>query len=318
MKPRVLSMADTADCDDVLDPLRRVAEVLVRPADQAFLREQVGDFDVYLASLHVRLDAETIASAKQLKAIVTPSTGLDHIDIAAAQRRGIAVLCLKDDREFLNSLTATAELAWALLLSVVRRLPWAVQAAHSGDWARDRFRGHQLSGKTLGIIGYGRLGSMVAEYGKAFRMRVIATDVTHRPAASGVAMVPLADLLPQADVISIHVHLTDQTRGLVGREQFAKMKRGAVLINTSRGAIVDEAALLDALSSGALLGAGVDVIDGEWRKDLDQHALIRHAATHQNLVISPHIGGVTYESQRMAYARTIEMILKFLNEKAMI
>jgi D-3-phosphoglycerate dehydrogenase len=193
-----------------------------------------------------------------------------------------------------------------------------VQAAHSGDWARDRFRGHQLSGKTLGIIGYGRLGSMVAEFGKTFRMRVVATDVTRRPAASGVTMMSLAELLPQADVISIHVHLTDQTRGMLGREQFARMKRGAVLINTSRGAIVDEAALLDALNTGALLGAGLDVIDGEWRTDLAQHPLIQHAATHQNLVISPHIGGVTYQSQRMAYARTVEMIVNFLRERTLI
>jgi D-3-phosphoglycerate dehydrogenase len=311
-------MADTADCDDVLDPLRRVAEVVLRAADETALRQQIGDFDVYLASLHVRLDGETIDAATRLKAIVTPSTGLDHIDLAAAERRGIAVLSLRDDKEFLNSLTATAELTWALLLCVVRRLPWAVQAAHSGDWARDRFRGHQLSGKTLGIIGDGRLGSMVAEFGKAFRMRVIATDVTHRPAASGVAMMPLPELLAQADVISIHVHLTDQTRGMIGREQLARMKPGAVLINTSRGAIVDEQALLAALNSGALLGAGLDVIDGEWRPDLAQHPSIQYAATHQNLVISPHIGGVTHESQRMAYARTVEMILNFLRERTLI
>src|SRR5205823_5817489 len=163
-----------------------VADVVVSPADPKVLREQLGQFDVYLASLHVRLDGETIAGAERLKAIVTPSTGSDHIDIPAATRRGIPVLTLKDDRAFIDT-------------------------------------------------------------------------------------------------------LTDQTRGMIGREQFAKMKRGAVLINTSRGAIIDEAALLDALSSGALLGAGLDVIDGEWRKDLDQHPLIRYAATHQNLVISPHI-----------------------------
>jgi D-3-phosphoglycerate dehydrogenase len=311
-------MADTADCDDVLDPVRRVAELVVRPADQQVLRAQIAEFDLYIAALQVRLDAETIESAPRLKAIVTPSTGLDHIDVKAAQRRGVAVLSLRDDKDFLNQLTATAELAWALLLSVMRRLPWAVQAAHSGDWARDRFRGHQLSGKTLGIIGYGRLGSMVAEFGKAFRMRVLATDVTSKPAAAGVEMMPLEQLLPQADVISIHVHLTDQTRGLLGREQILKMKRGAVLINTSRGAIVDEAALLDALNSGALLGAGLDVIDGEWRDDLPQHPLIRYAATHQNLVICPHIGGVTHESQRLAYARTVEMAMNFLRERSMI
>ena len=318
MAIRVLSMADTSDCDDVLDPLRRVADVVVRPADADILRDQISEADIYLASLHVRVDAVTIDAAKKLKAIVTPSTGLDHIDLPAAQRRGVAVLSLKDDKTFLNSLTATAELAWALLLSVVRRLPWAVQAAHSGDWARDRFRGHQLSGKTLGIVGYGRLGRMVGEFGKAFRMRVIATDITSLEPQSGVELMPLAKLLPQADVVSIHVHLTDSTRGMIGRAQLASIKRGAVLINTSRGAIIDESALLDALSSGHLLGAGLDVIDGEWRSDIAQHPLIQYATNHQNLVISPHIGGVTYESQRMAYARTVEVILNFLREKELI
>jgi D-3-phosphoglycerate dehydrogenase len=318
MPLRVLSMADTAECDDALDPLRRVAEVDIRPADTRALRETIGEFDVYLASLQAQLDAAAIDAAGRLKVIATPSTGLDHIDVAAAKRRGIPIVCLKDDIEFLNRLTATAELAWALLLSVMRRLPWAVQAAHRGDWARDRYRGHQLSGRTLGIVGYGRLGSMVAEFGKTFRMRVLATDVTRKPAAPGVEMMPLAQLLPQADVISIHVHLTDQTRGLISRQQIASMKRGAVLINTSRGAILDEAALLDALNSGALLGAGLDVIDGEWRTDLDRHPLIMYAARHENLVISPHIGGVTYESQRLAYARTVEMILNVLRDKGLI
>jgi len=318
MAIRVLSLADTSECDEVLDPLRRVADVAVRPADAAILREQITETDIYLAALQVRIDAAVIDSAKKLKAIATPSTGLDHIDLAAAQQRGVAVLSLKDDREFLNSLTATAELAWALLLSVVRRLPWAVQAAHSGDWARDRFRGHQLSGKTLGIVGYGRLGRMVGEFGKAFRMRVIATDVGGVTPAPGVELMPLKKLLPQADVVSIHVHLTDQTRGMIGREQFRAIKQDAVLINTSRGAIVDEPALLDALETGKLLGAGLDVIDGEWRPDIAEHPLIQYASKHQNLVISPHIGGVTFESQRMAYARTIEMILHFLREKQLI
>jgi D-3-phosphoglycerate dehydrogenase len=318
MKLRVLSMADMADCDDVLDPLRRVADVVVRPPDADVLRASVGEFDIYLAALQVRLDGPTIERAARLRAIATPSTGLDHIDLLAAERRGIAVLSLRDDKEFLDRLTATAELAWGLLLSVMRRLPWAVQAAHRGDWARDRFRGHQLSGRTLGIIGYGRLGRMMGEFARAFRMRVIATDITRTPPAAGVELMPLEALLPQADVVSIHVHLTDHTRGMIGRPQFAQMKRGAVLINTSRGAIVDEAALLEALDSGALLGAGLDVIDGEWRSDLPDHPLIAYAAAHQNLVISPHIGGVTYESQRLAYARTVEMILNFLREKGLI
>jgi D-3-phosphoglycerate dehydrogenase len=285
------------------------------PADAGVLRARLGEFDAYLASLQVQLDCTTIESAAKLKVIATPSTGLDHIDLGAAQARGIPVLSLRDDKEFLSALTATAELAWGLLLSVVRRLPWAVLAAHSGDWARDRFRGHQLSGKTLGIIGYGRLGRIIGEYGKAFRMRVLATDISDVAAADHVERMPLAELLPQADVVSIHVHLTEQTRGMLGAAEFARIKRGAVLINTSRGAIIDESALLAALQDETLLGAGLDVVDGEWRTDLAQHPLIAYASSHQNLVISPHIGGVTFESQRMAYGRIVEMMINFLTAR---
>jgi D-3-phosphoglycerate dehydrogenase len=308
-------MVDTSACGDVLDPLRNVCDVVELPPDAAQLRQRVNDFDVYLASLHVRLEGDYISDNTRLKAVATPSTGHDHIDVVACQKQGIELLSLRDEKDFLDSVTATAELAWGLLLCVVRRLPWAVQSAHAGIWARDGFRGRQLSGKTLGIVGYGRLGRMVGEFGKAFRMRVLATDVHDKPAAPGVEFMSLDQLLPQADVVSLHVHLTDVTRGLIGVEQFALMKPSAVLINTSRGAIVDESALLEALERGVLGGAGLDVVDGEWRSDLENHPLIRYAAAHQNLVISPHIGGITHESQWMGFSHMVGMILDFLRKR---
>ena len=311
-------MLDMSACGDVLDPLRKVCDVVELPPDPVQLRIRVNDSDIYLASLHVRLAADQISDATRLKAVATPSTGLDHLDVATLQNRGIAVLSLRDEKQFLGGVTATAELAWALLLSVMRRLPWAVQSAHAGIWARDEFRGRQLSGKTLGIIGYGRLGRMVGEFGKAFRMRVLATDVHDKLTVPGVEFMSLKQLLPQADVVSLHVHLTDATRGLLGPDEFALLKPGAVLINTSRGAIVEESALLAALESGALGGAGLDVIDGEWRTDLVDHPLIKYAAAHQNLVISPHIGGVTHESQRMGFSHIVGMIMEFLRERRLI
>ena len=303
MTCRVLNMADVSEFPEVLDPLRRVAEVVSLPADQGLLAEQIGQFDAYLAALGVRVDRAVLSRAGRLRVIATPSTGLDHLDLEALDERGIEVLSLRSESDFLERVTATAEMAWCLLLAVVRRLPWAFDAARQGDWARDRFRGHQLSGKTLGILGYGRLGRMVAQYGLAFRMRVLARDVRPVPPAPGVEMVAIERLLAESDVLSIHIHLTDENRGLIGAAAFAQMKPGAVLVNTSRGAIVDEQALLGALVSGRLLGAGLDVIHGEWRDDLPDHPLIRYAQTHQNLVISPHVGGATFESQRMAYAQ---------------
>lgn len=316
MRWKVLSMADITACPQVLDLLAATAAVTPHEADADALRQLLPNFDAYLASLHVRLDKESLAAATQLRVIATPSTGLDHIDIDYAEARGIEIISLKDDIAFLDSITATAEMAWCLLLATVRRLPWSFASACAGEWARDAFRGHQISGKTLGILGYGRLGRMVAEYGKAFRMNVIACDNKPVAAAPGVSMVDFATLLRESDVLSVHIHLNESNRGLIGEEALRAMKPGAVLINTSRGAIVDETALFAALNSGHLGGAGLDVIDGEWNADLKSHPLIRYANGHQNLVISPHTGGVTYESQAAAYTRTVEKLRDFLEAQA--
>jgi D-3-phosphoglycerate dehydrogenase len=312
MRPRVLTTLDFSPCPGVLGPLSRVAEILFSPPVEEEVRARIGDCEAYLASLHLRLGRSLMGSAARLRVIATPSTGTDHIDLDAARERGIAVISLKDDSEFLEQVTATAELAWGLLLAVVRRLPAATDAARRGQWARDRFRGHQLSGRTLGIIGYGRLGRMTARIGRAFRMRVVACDVREVAAEPGVEMVGLDRLLAESDVVSLHVHLDDATRGLLGPAELARMKPGSILLNTSRGGLIDEEALLAALRSGQLAGAGLDVIDGEWRSDLEQHPLVEYARTHEHLVITPHIGGVTYESQELAYTRTIGKLAEYL------
>lgn len=225
MRRRVLSMADTSACPEVLAPLERAAEVVSLPARRDTLLEAIGEFDAYLASLHVRADRDVLERASRLRVIATPSTGLDHIDVVRAAERGIAVLSLKDDLVLLEKITATAEMAWALLLATVRRLPAACAAARRGRWARDEFRGRQLSGKTLGVLGYGRLGRMVAEYGKAFRMRVLACDTGPAAPAAGIEKVDWDRLLRESDVLSIHIHLTEENRGLLARDLSPRGRR---------------------------------------------------------------------------------------------
>lgn len=149
----------------------------------------------------------------------------------------------------------------------------------------------------------------MAEYGQAFRMRVLATDVREVVPAPGIRLVSFGELLRESDVLTIHIHLTEQNRRLLNEKAIRAMKKGAVLINTSRGAVVDEEALLRALEDGHLAAAGLDVIDGEWRTDLCDHPLIRYARAHQNLLISPHVGGVAVESQRMTLERITEKIV---------
>jgi D-3-phosphoglycerate dehydrogenase len=313
-KPRVLCMWDPAMAAEVFAPLDGIAELDLRGPDQAYLDSHLGDYDVYLAGLKVRLERDTVArgAAGRLRLVYTPSTGLDHLDVEALAEHGIEMRCIKTEYELLDGITATAELAFALMLATVRKVPAAHNAAMTGFWARDRYRGRQLSGKTLGVLGVGRLGRMMVDYGRGLRMNVIGCDPAPLRPLPDLEYLPFAEFAAQADVVSIHIHLTDENVNFFNAERLAQLKDGVVIVNTSRGRIIDEAALLAALQSGKVGGFGADVIVGEWRDDLAEHPLIAYAREHDNAVIVPHIGGVTHESQAASHefvvARTAEII----------
>lgn len=310
MRWKILNLADTSPFPDVLDGLHAVADITSLPASRETLERELPKFDGYLCALSLQVTDELLSECPRLRIIATPSTGWDHLNVAAMQARNIHLLSLRGEEEFLNSITATAELAWGLLLTVVRRLREATRLASDGIWARDACRGRQLSGRTLGVVGYGRLGRMMAEYGRAFRMRVLVHEQKAGDLPPGVEAVSLDRLLVESDVVSLHVHLTPDNVGLLGKSELSRIKPGAVLINTSRGAVVNETALLEALQSGHLSGAGLDVIDGEWDTHLEAHPLIRFSRENDNLVITPHIGGVTWDSQRAAYAFLAAKLLR--------
>lgn len=280
---------------DALKPLEEIACIDYQEPQYDLLLDGIEKYDAYFASAHVQTDRAVIERGKKLRVIATPSTGTDHIDVPFARSRGITLLDLAKEYELLDTFSATSEMAFCLLLALIRHLPQAFESAKKGDWARQRYSGFQLLGKTMGILGYGRLGKMTAEMAKGFRMKVSACDVRELD-APGVKQVNFNTLLAESDILSVHLHLTEETRGLLSRNAFARMKDGIIIINTSRGAIIDEEALLDALISGKVSGAGLDVIHGEWNNDLSIHPLIRYAAIHDNLIISPHIGGATVES----------------------
>lgn len=305
-RPRVLCMADLSVSPAAREIIAGSCELIEATPDRRTLLQLIPDAEAYLASLKVVFDREAFDRACRLRVIATPSTGTDHLDLECAAERGVKVITLKNETEFLDKVTSTAELAWGLLLAAVRRIPSAYADTLKGNWGRDRFRGHQIAYKTLGILGFGRLGRIVAEYGKAFRMKVIACDIKPFEAA-GVERVDFETLLARSDVLSIHIHLSEDNRGLISKEAFARMKRGVVIINTSRGAIIDEEALIEALDSGIVSAAGLDVIHGEWRDDLAEHPLIRYARGHDNLIIVPHLGGTTFEAQ--------DMTLRFIADK---
>lgn len=312
-KSRVLCLWDAWLYEQCLGRLTEVADVVRDEPTPDGMARHIGQVEGYLAALKVRLDRTMIERASKLKVVATPSTGQDHIDVDALQERNIQFISIKSEYELLDTFTATAEIAWGLLLACVRKIPAGANLANQGVWARQALTGMQLSGKTLGVLGVGRLGKMVAAYGNAFRMRVIGCDVKpiHVPA---VEQVDFDTLLRQSDVISIHVHLTPENTRLINQAAFAKMKRGVVIVNTSRGAIIDEEAFAQALQSGHVGAAGLDVIEGEWRTDLANHPLIQYARTHDNLVIMPHVGGCTWESQRDAHTFTANKLADALKK----
>ncbi len=278
--------------------------------DRQKVLEVIENYDGYVSTLAFRADEKFLDNAKNLKAIFTATTGLDHIDLDYAAQRGIAVYGMKNDREFLDNVTATAEVALAILLALIRNIPWGFDSVKRGEWTRECYKGHQLNGKTMGILGYGRLGTIMAQYAKALRMNVIATDI--KPIDNpDIKQVSFDELMEQSDVISIHIHLNECTRHLINKEAFDKMKPTAVLVNTSRGGIVDEEALVEALKSGKLAGAATDVIDGEWIENKLEHPLVKYAQSHENLLISPHVGGACYEAQLASIENTLNKVMDF-------
>ena len=283
---------------EALARLRAGADVITADLDREGLLAAIPEADVLWVRLRNRIDAEVMAAAPRLRCIVTATTGLNHIDLAEAQQRGIIVLSLQGQGEFLRTVRATAEHTLALALALVRKLPPAAAHVAAGGWDRDRFKGNELYGKTAGIVGYGRLGRIVAQYFVALGMEVLGADpnVDSADAESSIRLVGVDELLSQSDLVSLHVNLCDETEQFFGRREFGLMKSGAWFVNTARGELIDEAALLEGLRSGALAGAALDVISNETAAGCGSHPLVRYAREHENLLLTPHIGGCTVES----------------------
>ena len=292
--PRIL-IAEPLDFSvAALDRLRQHGDVTLEA--EGDLAAAFRQFDVVWVRLAREITANTIGTHPRCRILATPVTGLDHIDLDACRQQGVRVVSLKGEVEFLRNVRATSELTIALLLALLRRIPEAVSATYRGEWNRDHFRGHELFGKTAGIVGVGRLGTLVAGYLRAFGMRVLGYDPREDyPQDVAERVDTLEELFEQSDVITIHAVYNASTRHLIGERQFSKSRPGSVLINTSRGGIVEEQSLLKALATNRIAGAALDVLDGEPSIDL-QHPLMKYAAEHDNLLIVPHIGGNTIES----------------------
>ena len=251
--------------------------------------EALGECHALIVRSATTVDAGMIERATEMRVIGRAGVGVDNIDVAAATERGIAVLNAPG-----GNTIAAAELTVALMLAAVRRVAEADRSVREGRWDRSAFRGVELRGRTLGLIGAGRIGGEVATRCQAFGMDVIVYDpylTEGRAAELGVELVSLERVLDEADVISIHVPLTEETRGLVGAGALQRMKNEAYVVNASRGGVIDETALAQALVEGQIAGAGLDVFAEE---PLPSESRLRAAP---NLVLTPHLGASTAEAQ---------------------
>lgn len=258
-------------------------------------------YDGLLVRLGHRIDEELLSVGKRLKFVATPTTGLNHVDLCAANSRGVSILSLRGEREFLTRVNGTAEHTWALLLGLVRRMVPASLHVRQRGWNREKFRGSELAGRRLGILGYGRLGSKVARLGNAFGMEVQVTDISGCAPPDGIRSVSLDELLSTSDVLSLHVSYTAGAAPVLGVREIGMIRPGTFLVNTSRGEVLDEASVVFCLKSGVLAGVAVDVISGEadglddW---MSRSPLLRYMmeCPDANVIVTPHIGGATHES----------------------
>jgi D-3-phosphoglycerate dehydrogenase len=272
----------------------------MKPAE---LRQRIPDYDGLAVRSATKVTAELLAAADALKVVGRAGIGVDNIDVPAASERGIVVM----NTPYGNAITA-AEHTIAMMFALARQIPAADRSTQAGKWEKSRFMGVELSGKTLGIIGCGNIGAIVADRAQGLKMRVVAYDPFLSPERAvelGVERVGLDELLARADFITLHTPLTDATRNIIDAAAIAKMKSGVRLINCARGGLVVEADLAAALDSGQVAGAAVDVF-------IEEPAMQNPLFGHDNFVATPHLGAATSEAQENVALQIAEQMADYL------
>ncbi|MDH5674205.1 MAG: phosphoglycerate dehydrogenase [Myxococcales bacterium] len=270
------------------------------------LAEVIGEYDGLIIRSGSKVTARVLEHAEQLRAIGRAGIGVDNVDVPAASRRGVVVMNTPTG----NAVT-TAEHAISLLLSLARKIPQATASMRQGKWEKSAFEGIEISGKTLGVIGLGNIGRIAASRAQGLKMKVIAFDPvisSERAASLGVELTNLDDLFARADFITIHAPLTPETKGLIGTEALEKCKRGVLIVNAARGGIVDEQALADAIASGKVAGAALDVFTKE-PVAADNPLLGLDA-----VVLTPHLGASTAEAQDRVAREIAEQVADYLRD----
>ena len=264
------------------------------------------------ASMKNKIDKSIIDIATNLRVISTATTGYDHIDSEYAKNKGVKIFSIKEDKDLLKELTPAAELTWTLLLSVSRNIIAASNHVSSGRWNREMFPGVMLNGKNIGIVGCGRIGQWVSRYANAFGMNIYGYDPFFKKWPKEIIKTDLENLFKVSDFVTIHVHLSDDTKGLISKKLLKKAKHNLILINTSRGEIIDEDYLLECLKNKEILGAGLDVLNGEPKTS--GHQLVNYSKNHDNLIITPQ-WCFSYDAVNIVCKRAVEKAVNFLSNR---
>jgi phosphoglycerate dehydrogenase-like enzyme len=311
MSNKILCITPVKHLEGVYEKLLGYGEVIYEPEiDRDTLKIMLDVFGPeYLFTnpnkQNFLLDGDILQCGK-LKVINTCSTGLNHIDLDYCKEKGIDVWSLKEDYKLINDLPSTSELAFGLMMSLLRNIPKSFHSVRDGNWDYEPYVGHQIKGKTIGVIGYGRLGKIMCRLFDGWGVDTFVYDPYTDVDVEKDFEVDLTTLLEYSDVVFLHTHVTDETRGIVDDEFLSQMKQGSYLVNTARGELVDEDAIIKSIKQGHLKGYGTDVIKDEFG-DIQNSKLVEFSINpNNNVVITPHIGGMTIEGQTKAYLWAIK------------
>ncbi len=317
-KPKILVITPVKHLRDVENILTQFAEVVYVPdptIGELVSHKEWADCDAIFTNPNkskVYLGSELLAHFSQIKVICTASTGTIHIDKDYLLKRGIKLLALTNERDVINQITSTAEHAFALTLASLRNIYNSVESVTRGKWDYSPYVGRQVKDLVFGVIGYGRLGKLYSQYALGFGSTVLVNDPYQTDFASGVHSVSLRELIKKSDIISLHVHVTPETKEMVNDEFLSDAKKNLLLVNTSRGEVIEENDLVSFLNNNPAAKYATDVITDETSSKTKSPVMqLFLKSPGQPVMITPHVGGMTYEGQNIAFSHAARMLQNF-------
>ena len=315
---KILVITPVKHITGVADKLKNIGSTtFIDDPNEEDLQKIISEFDVIFTNPNkskIFLGKKILGYAQNLKIICTASTGTNHIDINYTTQNKISVLSLTEERNVINKISSTAEHAFALTMASIRNIIGANSHVQDGLWDYEKFIGRQIDGLTVGIIGYGRLGSLYGKYCKSFGSKILAYDPYKEISDPEIIQVEnINHIFVNSDVISIHVHVTDKTIKMINKSSFKKMKSSVLIVNTSRGEVINEDHLVDFLSKNKNSKVATDVLYDEINNRTSS-SLLNYSKNSNQVIITPHIGGMTKEAQEIAYNHATVILKDFIKK----